>query len=101
MKYFLLAGFAILVSSCSANNGPSFVTMSELELMAYNRELPPEKHVYCVEGADTSTFIRRRICRSFEDWVTHNEQAAMTLEVLNSRPNYSLPNSIQDGPSRN
>jgi len=99
MKYLLLAGFAIVVSACSSN-GPSFIGMNELELAAYNRELPPEKHVYCVREADTSTYIRKRICRSYEDWIAHNERAAMTLEVLNSRPNYSLPNSIQDGPFR-
>ncbi len=101
MKYLLLAGLAVIVSSCATNNGPSFVSMSEIELAAYNRELPPEKHVFCVHEADTSTFIRKRICRSYEDWVAHNERAAMTLDVLNSRPSFSLPNSIQDGPSRN
>lgn len=101
MKYLLFAGLVTVVSSCSANNGPSFVTMSEVELAAYNRELPQEKHVYCVKEADTSSFIRRRICRSYEDWVMHNERSAMALDVLSSRPNYSLPNSIQDGPSRN
>ena len=101
MKYLLLVVLAITVSACSSNNGPSFNTMSEIELAAYNRELPPERHVYCVEEAETSTYIRKRICRSYEDWVAHNERAAMTLDVLNSRPNYSLPNSIQDGPSRN
>ncbi|PCI79192.1 MAG: hypothetical protein COB20_05255 [SAR86 cluster bacterium] len=99
MKYLLLAGLAIVVSACNSNSDPSFASMSEMELGAYNRELPPEKHVYCVQEADTSTFIRKRICRSYEDWVAHNERAAMTLEVLNSRPNYSLPNSIQNGPS--
>ena len=99
MKYLLLAGLAIVVSACSSN-GPSFTSMTAVKLAAYNRELPPEKHVYCVQEADTSTYIRRSICRSYEDWVVLNERAAMTLDVLNSRPNYSLPNSIQDGPSR-
>ena len=100
MKYLLLTGLAIVVSACGSN-GPSFTSMSEVELAAHNRELPPEKHVYCVEEAETSTYIRKRICRSYEDWITHNERAAMTLDVLNSRPSFSLPNSIQDGPSRN
>lgn len=98
MKYLLLAGLAIVVSACSSK-GPSFTNMDGMELAAYNRELPPEKHVYCVQEADTSTYIRKSICRSYEDWVALNERAAMTLDVLNSRPNYSLANSIQDGPS--
>ena len=86
---------AIIVSACSSN-APSFSRMNEVDLAAYNRQQPPEKHIYCVNEGDTSTFIRKRICRSYEDWIEHNERAAMTLEVLNSRPNYSLPNSIQE-----
>ena len=99
MKYLLLAVLAI-VAACNSG-APSFAGMNELELAAYNRELPPERHIYCVQESTTSTFIRKRICRSYEDWVAHNERAAATLDVLNSRPNYSLPNSIQDGPARN
>lgn len=100
MKYLLFTFLAIAVSACS-NTGPSFSSMSELELAAYNRELPAEKHIYCVEQADTSTFIRRKVCQSLEDWISHNERSAMTLDVLNSTPAYSLPNSIQDGPGGN
>ena len=99
MKYLLLAGLAFIVSSCAANNGPSFATMSELELLAYNRELPREKQVFCVEDADSSTFTRRRRCQSYEDWVRHNEKAAMTLDLLNSSPVYSFPTSIPFAPS--
>jgi len=92
MKYLLLAVLAIIVSACSSN-GPSFTSMNAAEIAAYNRELPPAKHIYCVEEADTSTFIRKRICRSYEDWISLNERATMTLDVLNSPP----PNSIQGG----
>ena len=101
MKHLLLVGLAIIACSCSANKGPSFGTMSEVELAVYNRELPPEKHVFCVQEADTSTFIRRRICRSYENWVAHNERSFMTLDVLNSTSSFSLPSSIQGGASRN
>lgn len=94
MKYLLLAGLAFIVSSCAANSGPSFVNMSEMEIMAYNRGMPPEKQVYCVQEADTSSFIRRRICRSYEDWITHNEQSVMTLDVLHAPPSFGLPSSI-------
>ena len=95
MKFLLLMGLAMVVSACGSN-GPSFISMSAVELNAHNRERPPEKHIFCFEERDTSTFIRKRICRSYEDWMAHNERAAMTLEVLNSRPSYSLPNSIQE-----
>jgi hypothetical protein len=95
MPYLRLMSLAIIVSACSSN-APSFSRMNEVDLAAYNRQQPPEKHIYCVNEGDTSTFIRKRICRSYEDWIVHNERAAMTLEVLNSRPNYSLPNSIQE-----
>ena len=97
MKYLLLVSLATVVSVCSS---PSFTNMNGVELVAYNCELPPEKHVYCVQEADTSTCIRKSICLSYEDSVALNERAAMTLDLLNSRPNYGLPNSIQDGPCR-
>lgn len=99
MKSVLLVGAAIIVTACSTAS-PSFVNMSEVELAAHNRGLPAEEQVFCVREADSSTFIRKRVCQSYEGWLEHNERAAMTLEVLNSRPNYSLPNSIQDGPAR-
>ena len=98
MKYLLLASLATVVSVCSIS--PSFTNMNGVDLAAYNRELPPEKHVYCVQEADTSTCIRKSICRSYEDSVALNERAAMALDLLNSRPNYGLPNSFQDGPFR-
>lgn len=100
MKSLLLVCLAIIVSACNSNK-PSFIGMSEVELAAYNRGLPPEKQIFCVQEANSSSYIRRRSCQSFEDWVQQNERAAMTLDVLNSRPSFSLPNSIQDGPARN
>lgn len=96
MKHLLLPSLFITVSACTSN-GPALASMSEVELAAYNRVRPPEKHVYCVKEADTSTLIRKRICRSHEDWLAHNERAEMTLEVLNSRPDYGLSNFIEDG----
>ena len=95
MKYLLLASLATVFSVCSS---PSFTNINGVELAAYSRELPPEKHVYCVQEADMFTYIRKSICRSCEDWVAFNGRAAMTLDLLNSRPNYGQPNSIQNGP---
>jgi hypothetical protein len=74
--------------------------MSAIELAAHNRGLPAEEQVFCVREADSSTYIRKLVCQSYEGWLEHNERAAMTVDVLNSRPNYSLPNSIQNGPAR-
>ncbi len=99
MRLLLLAGLAILVSTCNSDR-PSVVNMSEIELAVYNNSQPAEKRVFCVQETSSSTFIRKRVCQSYEDWVQQNEQNAMTLDVLNSRPSYSLPNSIQDGPNR-
>jgi hypothetical protein len=99
MKSLLLVIAAIIVTACS-NNRPSFVNMSEIELAAHNRGLHAEEQVFCVREADSSSYIRKRICNSYNGWIEHNQRAAMTLDVLNSRPNYSLPNSIQDGPAR-
>ena len=99
MESLLLISAAIIVTACS-NNSPSFVNMSAIELAAHNRGLPAEERVFCVREADSSTYIRKLVCQSYEGWLEHNERAAMTVDVLNSRPNYSLPNSIQNGPAR-
>ena len=86
MKYLLLMSLAIIVSACSST-GPSFTSMNELELVLYNRERPPEEHVYCVKEADVSSFIRKRSCRTYEDWIAHNERTWMYINVLNTEPN--------------
>lgn len=99
MKSLLLVSTAIIVTACS-NNSPSFFNMSAIELAAHNRGLPAEEQVFCVREADSSTYIRKRVCQSYEEWLEHNERAAMTVDVLNSRPNYSLPNSIQNESGR-
>ena len=96
MKNLLLASLMITMTAC-ANNGPSFVNMSEVELAAYNRELPAEQRVYCVVEATTSTFIRKRVCRTYEDWLAHNERELMRLDVLNSRPSTGLQRTVRDG----
>lgn len=100
MRPLLFTFLAILLASCTTAR-PSFTSMNAAELAAYNRSLPAEKQVYCVQNADSSTYIRKRVCQSYEDWMLQNERAAMTLDVLNSRPSYSIPDTIQDGPRRN
>ncbi|MEX0964023.1 MAG: hypothetical protein WDZ52_08305 [Pseudohongiellaceae bacterium] len=100
MRNLILAALFVAVSSCGAS-GPSLTSMTDAEIVAYNREKPVAEHIYCVTGTSSSSFIRRRTCQTYEDWMAHNEKSAMQLDVLNSRPSYSLPNSIQDGPARN
>ena len=97
MKTLLLIALSALACAC-ASNGPVFVNMSEVELAAYNRGLPVEEQVYCVVEATTSTFIRKRICHTYQDWFLQNERAAMAIDVLNSPPAYGLPGIIRDGP---
>ena len=99
MKFLLLAGLAVFVSACNSNR-PSYSTMSEVELAAFNRTVPLEEQVYCIEQAGTSTYIRRRICQTYAQWLSQNERAAMRLDVLNSSPGFGLPSTIQDGPQR-
>jgi hypothetical protein len=99
MESLLLISAAIIVTACS-NNSPSFLNMSAIELAAHNRGLPAEEQVFCVRDADSSIYIRKRVCQSYEDWLEHNVRVAMTMDVLNLRSNYSLPNSIQDGSAR-
>ncbi len=97
MKLLLLTGLAILLSTCSSDR-PSFVNMNELELALYNNDQPVEKRVYCVQEANSSSYIRKRVCRSYEDWIQENERSAATLDILNSRPSYGPADTINDGP---
>ncbi len=99
MKLLLLIGLGVLVSACNSNT-PSFATMGAAELAAYNRDQPAEKQVFCRESTSTATLIRRRVCQSFEDWVEANERAAMTIDVLDTEPNYNAPTSILQGGPR-
>ena len=98
MNRQLLAGLVALISACNSNsNLRSFTNMNELELAQYNRGLPVEKQVFCLQDADSSSYIRKRVCQSYEDWIQQTEKSAMTLDVLNSLPGYSPADSIRYG----
>ncbi len=87
-----------LLASCT-NTRPSFANMSDEELAAYNETQPLENMVHCVYEAQTSTYIRKKICRTVMEWVRYNERQAMALDVLNSPAGFGLPDSvIRDGP---
>jgi len=99
MKFLLLAVLTALVSACNSNR-TSFSAMSEGELAAFNWTVPLAEQVYCMEQAGTSTYIRRRVCQTYEKWLSQNERATMRLDVLNSSPSFGLPSTIGDGPQR-
>ena len=63
MKSLLLVSAAIIVTACS-NSSPSFFNMSAIERAAHNRGLPTEEQVFCEREADSSTYIRKRVCQS-------------------------------------
>ena len=90
MKSLLLIGAAIIVTACS-NSSPSFLNMSAIERAAHNRGLPTEEQVFCEREADSSTYIRKRVCQSYEEWLEHNERGAMALDVLNRGPITACP----------
>jgi hypothetical protein len=100
MKTLPIIAVVTFISACSSNS-PSHTNMSATELAAYNLELPPELQIHCVREATPSSYIRKRKCQSYEDWLTQNERAAARLEVLNTRRSYNIPDTIlQDGPVR-
>ena len=63
----------------------NFAAMSESELLAYNRDKPVMKQIYCERNKrSTDSHIRRTECRSVEDWVYHNFRAQMALDTIST-----------------
>ncbi len=92
--------YLLLLTACSSNQ-TSFTSMSDEELASYNQTQPLESKVHCVVEPNTSTYIRKRTCRTVADWVQHNQRQTMTLDVLNSPPGFGIPDTnIFDGPPR-
>lgn len=100
LRNFILCLIAGTVLAACGNTPPSFANMSEEELAAYNQTQPLEKMIHCVQEAQTSTYIRKKICRTVMEWVRHNERQAMALDVLNSPAGFGFPDrgAIRDGP---
>lgn len=92
-KSILVIALSLLVTACQ--NAPvSFNSMTELELLAYNEERPLAEKVFCSTEAETSSRIRKRHCRTYEQIVNHNEKAVMQLEVLNTNTGgFNFPQS--------
>jgi len=81
------AAAALLLASC-ASQPVNFASLTPLELEDYNRGKPVLKQVYCQEERKIGSHIRKRWCRTVEDWVEHNTRTALALDAMNV-PNYS------------
>lgn len=95
-KRLLLAISLFLSGSGCQNVQPSFVNMSEDEILAYNQSKPYLQRILCVQETTTSSYIRKRKCLTYENMIYHNEKSSMTLEVMNSAPVFAFPGSIRD-----
>ena len=83
-KTLSLAAISVVLAAC-ANQPVNFASMSEGELLAYNRDKPVMDQIYCEDRqARTGSHIRRKECRTVQDWVYHNfrtQQAIQTMSV--------------------
>ena len=78
--FYLVA--CVLMLSC-AQQPVQFHTMSESELLAYNRDKPVMDQIYCEEGrVRTGSRIRRRECRSVRGWVEHNFRTQQIIQTM-------------------
>ena len=78
---FCLVAVALMVSC--AQQPVRFRTMSESELLAYNRDKPVMDQIYCEEGkVRTGSRIRRRECRTVQDWVEHNFRTQQIIQTM-------------------
>lgn len=83
----LVVSSACLLLSC-ANQPPNFAKMSLVELEAYNDGKPIMKQIYCQDERRTGSHIRKKWCRTVEEWVLHNTRAMMALDTMSTR-NYN------------
>lgn len=82
----LLAGavFSLSLLSC-ATQATSFTSMSEGELLAYNRGKPVMAQIHCQHNQQsTGSRIRRTECKSVEDWVYHNFRTQMAIDTIST-----------------
>ena len=78
---FYLVAFTVFVSC--AQQPVRFQSMSESELLTYNRDKPIMDQIYCEEGnVRTGSRIRRRECRSVRDWVEHNFRTQQIIQTM-------------------
>ena len=78
---FCFVAFTLFVSC--AQQPVRFKSMSESELLAYNRGKPVMDQIYCEEGkVRTGSRIRRRECRTVQDWVEHNFRTQQIIQTM-------------------
>ncbi len=83
IKFLGLSCLLFVLASCSSTN-PSFSSMSEVELVAYNEGRAESEQVYCIDEAEPSTFISKRRCKTVEDWKHHNADTMLMLHALDA-----------------
>jgi hypothetical protein len=73
---------ALGLFSC-ATQPTSFRSMSESELLTYNRGKPVMKQIHCQHNQhSTGSHIRRTECKSVENWVYHNFRTHMAIDII-------------------
>ena len=93
-KLLVLLSLLLALASC-ATDQPNFISMSEAELLAYNKDRPVLNQIFCQEMRTTSSHIPRKVCREVEDWVQHNMRTLMAIDTI-SVGSYSVFGSTFD-----
>lgn len=87
-RNLLLLAVPVAIVGCG-NLPPTFGSMSEEELYAYNSTQPLMKRVLCREERTTSSYIRKRRCYTVQELVDANTSSVQALDVLNYGSNYN------------
>ncbi len=83
--WILAALSALALVSCEAAKPVNFANMTPVELEAYNEGKPILDQIYCREERRTGSHIRRKWCRTVQDWVEHNVRTMMALDTISVR----------------
>ena len=74
-----------------------FKNMSEEEIYAYNEGLPVLDQIYCIRQASLSSRIRKRHCKTIQEWTDHNASVMSTIDVLGTNGSYTGFSNIGEG----
>jgi len=84
IKYLSLIIASVAVAACTTTDTREFERLSPAELAEYNRPLPMEEKVYCVEETRTGSHIRRRHCNTLLEIMTQMEKTVSQATVLST-----------------
>jgi len=86
MKKLLVNFFSLLILSSCANTPTTFTfeRMSDEEIYAYNEGLPLLNQIYCTNEASVSSRIKRRNCKTYQEWMDYNADAISNISILNA-----------------